>query len=76
MDYSLLLWMQQQPCWKDAINRCSYGGLRQGIEMEGMAGYITVDVELDINDISVFANLFKSRSYNEIMDIRSKVLCG
>lgn len=74
MDYFTLLWMQQQPCWKDAINRCSYSGLRPGIETEGMAGYVSVEVELDINDISIFANLFKSRSYEEIMNIRNKVL--
>ena len=78
MDYSTLLWMQQQSSWKDAINKCTYSGLRQGIEMEGMCGYISVDVELDIHDISVFAKLitarFKDDVTQEIMDIRHRVL--
>ena len=78
MDYSTLLWMQQQPSWKDAINKCTYRGLKQGIEMEGMCGYISVDVELDIHDISTFAKLISSRFNDgvtqEIMDIRYRVL--
>lgn len=78
MDYSTLLWMQQQSSWKDAINKCTYSGLRQGIEMEGMCDYISVDVELDIHDISVFAKLitarFKDDVTQEIMDIRHRVL--
>lgn len=78
MDYSTLLWMQQHPSWKDAVNRCSYTGLRQGIELEGFCGYISVDVEFDIHDICVFANLIKSRFDDkvtkEILDIRSNLL--
>jgi hypothetical protein len=78
MDYSTLLWLQQQSTWKDAVSRCEYRGLRQGIEMEGMVGYISVNVEFDIRDICVFANLMNSRFddkvHNEIMGIRAKVL--
>ena len=78
MDYSTLLWLHQQPSWKDAVNRCSYRGLRQGIEIEGMCGYISVEVEFDIHDISVFATLIKShfddKVTEEIMSIRAKVL--
>lgn len=78
MDYAVLLWYQQQPCWKDAVNRCSYTGLRQGFETEGMCGYISIDVEFDIHDINVFVNLIKSRFDDkariEIMNIRAKAL--
>ena len=78
MDYSTLLWLQQQPSWKDAVGRCSYQGLRQGIDGEGMAGYISVDVEFDIHDIGAFANLvkmlFDDKVTEEIMNIRAKVL--
>jgi hypothetical protein len=78
MDYSTLLWMQSHPTWAQAVDKCSYSGLQQGLDCEGIAGYIEVKVELEIKDLSKFAAmnevLYEDRIRDAIMNIRAALL--
>lgn len=78
MDFVTLLWMQMQPQWANAVSKCTYSGLQDGIRVEGLSGYISVKVELEIRNISMYADLWENswddEVRNELKELRRKVL--